>query len=75
MTGILSNKVTTLRQWQQTEIPCEEIIFNASEFHKCNDEWVPFTIGVAAWFNPLTIPGTHSKTVLCAITSVTDLQI
>lgn len=69
----------TLRQWQSTVKPREEIIYNASDCYYCNDCWVPFTIGVSVWYAsvnqdnlPKTQVGTHEKLLHCAFSVVTD---
>ena len=69
----------TLREWQTRLKPETEILYNCSEFHSCNDNWVPFSIGMGYTFMmhkgrdmyPFQI-GTHEETVLCAISPTTD---
>jgi hypothetical protein len=69
----------TLRQWQQTVKPKEEILYNCSEFQHLNDEWVPFSIGMQykimdfkyAPLEPFQI-GPHNNTVFCGIVTTTD---
>ena len=64
---------------QQTLKPQEEIIYNASECKNCNDDWIPFSIGmqyrILSFKNkdmkPIQI-GPHDKTVFCAISFDTD---
>ncbi len=67
----------TLAEWQKILKPRSSIIFNASEFEKQTDCWVPFTIGVSykyIWTNdiPELQIGTHTETVLCAFREETD---
>jgi len=73
------NTKMTLRQWQSTAKPIEEIIYNASECYYGNDLWVPFTIGISVWYAnipteniPKTQLGTHEKLLHCAISDCTD---
>jgi hypothetical protein len=69
----------TLREWQARIKPESEILYNCSEFHTCNDNWVPFSIGIGYMFimykgkdlTPYQI-GTHDNTVLCAVSTATD---
>jgi hypothetical protein len=68
----------TLRKWQQTIKPRNELLYNCSECTYLNDEWVPFPIGMG-WtiinysgrLEDIQF-GTHDKLVLCAIRSSTD---
>ena len=73
------NPKMTLRQWQSTVKPIEEIIYNASECYYGNDYWVPFTIGISVWYAnivPENIPktqlGPHNKLLHCAFNECTD---
>jgi len=69
---VASLRVASLTLWQTTIIPRNEVIYNAS-VRQGTDAWVPFTIGVAAQFNPDELrPGIHSQSVLCAISDNTD---
>ncbi len=67
----------TLREWQKTVKPIEDYIFNASETTG-GDLWVPFTIGVCAWYYPYksyysqTQIGGHTETVQCHVSTNTD---
>jgi hypothetical protein len=69
----------TLREWQKTVKPKEEILYNCSEFQHLNDEWVPFSIGMQYQiinFKGQDLTrfqiGNHQGTVFCAITMTTD---
>lgn len=70
----------TLREWQHTQKPKKELIFNASECKYRNDQWIPFTIGIAVWYAK-SVPddrigytqiGTHQNLLHCSISTVTD---
>lgn len=68
----------TLRTWQQTLKPKEELLYNCSEFETCEDGWVDFPIGMGAKFAMYsgslesTQLGHHYHTVLCCIADWTD---
>ncbi len=68
----------TLRAWQQTVKPKEELLYNCSEFSQLNDEYVPFPIGmgwsIINYCGDIQAiqRGTHEQTVLCAIHTHTD---
>lgn len=68
----------TLRKWQQTLKPKEELIYNCSEFEKCEDGWVDFPIGMGAKYANYTGSyessqiGNHYHIVLCCIADWTD---
>ena len=73
-----STYICTLREWQTRVKPRESLLFNCSEYHKKNDEWVPFSIGMSVhlltYKNPLepTQIGSHEKLVLLSVKSNTD---
>jgi len=68
----------TLTEWQSKETPRSEIIYNCSEYVNCNDNWIPFTIGMGWSVINSTFPlrdlqiGGHTNLVLCAISADTD---
>ena len=68
----------TLREWQNTEKPRYELLYNCSEYDKLNDEWVPFSIGMCYHIINYTEPlrntqiGNHEQLVFCAVSTYTD---
>jgi hypothetical protein len=67
----------SLRQWQQIQKDVRELIVQASAIDG-SDSWQPFPIGMS-WQYPLHVNkqtqiGSHHNTVLCAISSTTDMQ-
>jgi hypothetical protein len=68
---------TTLAEWQKILKPRSSIIYNASEFDRQCDGWVPFTIGVSykyIWESnlPEIQIGTHTNLVFVAFREETD---
>ncbi len=65
----------TLRTWQQTIKPIDELIVQASA-KDGSDSWQPFPIGMCWQYgfncNRNTQIGTHDKLILCAISPGTD---
>ncbi len=66
-----------LIDWQKTLKPRSSIIFQASEYDRLCDGWVPFTIGMSYKYahvpcNELTQIGDHERLVLCAVREETD---
>ena len=83
MTPLLKRSVCTLREWQMSLKPREELLYNCSEFSHLNDEWVPFSIGMGWSVDRFfgsggTLPelqiGDHERTVLLALNSHTDVR-
>jgi len=65
----------TLREWQLTPKPIDNLIVQASTIDGC-DRWQPFPIGMQFSYiynykKPIQI-GNHENTVLCAINQTTD---
>jgi hypothetical protein len=68
----------SLKEWKQIDKPLNNLLFNCSEFKYCNDEWVPFTIGMGVHLinykgnisSILKQPSEHL--ILCAINDTTD---
>jgi hypothetical protein len=67
-----------LAVWQQLEKSRQDLLYNCSEYHKLNDEWVPFSIGmgwkILEYTGVLkdTQIGSHEKLVFCGVTLTTD---
>jgi len=63
----------TLIEWQKRAIDSKELIVQASN-PDGSDSWTPFPIGMgwAYVLNNMSLPGTHSNLVLCAVSSSTD---
>lgn len=74
--------ITTLRNWQTIKKNKKDLIFCCSEYRFCMDNWTGFTVGIG----PKIIDyinsgkdfysiqfGDHSKTVLCKISTYTDM--
>jgi hypothetical protein len=73
--------ITTLRNWQTIKKNKKDLIFCSSEYRFCNDLWTGFTVGIGPKIidyinsgkNFYDIQfGSHSKTVLCKISTWTD---
>ena len=70
----------SLKEWQHLIKPRELLLYNCSEHIKCNDEWVPFPIGIGYTFInydqdiATSQIGNHEKLVLCAISPTTDIR-
>ena len=68
----------TLTEWHKTFKPRKQLLYNCSEHVHCNDELVPFPIGMS--WQLLNYKGrlediqagSHNNTVLCAISYGTD---
>lgn len=70
----------TLFEWQRMPKRRDQLMYNCSEFDRLNDEWIPFSIGMA-WeiifyndsLDKIQI-GPHTNQVLCAISNGTDTR-
>lgn len=68
----------TLSEWQRTPKRHDQIMYNCSEFDRLNDEWIPFSIGMAwevmHYNGPIDdiFVGPHEHQILCAIRTGTD---
>lgn len=75
--------ITTLRNWQTIKKNKKDLIFCSSEYRFCNDLWTGFSVGIGPKIidyinsgkNFYDIQfGSHSKTVLCKISTWTDKE-
>jgi hypothetical protein len=68
----------TLREWQSSLKPKEEILYNCSEFIHQSDQWVSFPIGMGFTFINYQGPlekvqlGEHNILILCSINPTND---
>ena len=70
----------TLFEWQKTLKQRDQLMYNCSEFEHCNDEWIPFSIGMS-WeiglyqgsLADIQI-GPHGHMAFCAIRPHTDKE-
>ena len=81
--SILKNKKCTLRAWQTSLKPLEELLYNCSEFSQLNDEWVPFSIGMGWSIHRFCSEGSdikdiqigdHERTLMVAFNPNTDIR-
>ena len=68
--------ILTLQEWQREQKSVDDLIVQASSTN-CNDEWMPFPIGMSWQFTTLVDKeiqmGAHTKLLHFAITPSTDL--
>jgi hypothetical protein len=68
--------ILTLQEWQHTRKSVDDLIIQASSTN-CNDEWMPFPIGMSWQYTTLVDKelqiGTHDHLLHCSITHSTDL--
>jgi len=70
----------TLAEWQRFPKRRDQLLYNCSEFEHCNDEWLPFPIGMSWEIIKYggavddCFKGSHNHPLMCAIRDGTDQQ-